>query len=180
MYKATLLFASGLFSGALATYILLVSVNPAVDLSPQFRQLTKAINSLETRTIELEIAMQTLPQSPSSATVRPRVPAQIMQDPQSADRNVGQVERPLSGGQNMASAEQTIEPDPSVEQIETYRSIEMQLSGASNDYSADLSGLIKQAEGLTNSQRNELTQKATQMINNGELRPDQFDAPAEM
>lgn len=176
MYKAALLFASGLFSGALATYVMLVSINPAVDLSPQFRQLTKAVNSLVARTIELEIAMQSLPPS----TMRPPVPTRTMQDPQSAEGDLGQTALQPSNGQDMAAAAQIDEPEPTAEQIKIYRSIEMQLSGASNNYRADLSGLIKQAEGLTDSQRIELTRKATQMINNGELKVSQFNTPAEM
>ena len=66
----------------------------------------------------------------------------------------------------------TITPTP--EQSEQYNSIETRLYEAANNPNVTLSKLIKESGDLTNEQRHNLTQKAMEMIKNGELDINQF------
>jgi hypothetical protein len=68
---------------------------------------------------------------------------------------------------------------PTPEQTELYTGIQTRLYAGANDPSADLSSLIKEADALTESQRQELRSIAVQMIERGELSTQQFSGEAD-
>lgn len=73
-----------------------------------------------------------------------------------------------------AMQQEEVSPAPTKEQVERYHSIENRLFAASNNREANLSALVADATKLTTAQRNELTRKAYQMIQNGTLTTEQF------
>lgn len=63
---------------------------------------------------------------------------------------------------------------PTTEQVQQYKDIEKTITSAVNNPKIKLSDLIRQSSSLTIQQRTQLTQKAMDMINRGELSIDQF------
>ena len=65
-----------------------------------------------------------------------------------------------------------IQPTP--DQIDQYHSLQEKLHGAAYDQSVILTELVVEAKGLTQEQRQALTDQAMEMIERGELQAEQF------
>ena len=88
-----------------------------------------------------------------------------MQDIQTTDTQPNNIEKNVSYQTNVR---------PTQDQTDQYNSIETQLYEAANNPNVLLSKLISEADRLTNEQRQTLTEKAMEMIKNGELDVNQF------
>lgn len=161
----------------------------SVNIAPQLDEIQQAIATANNNTLQLqhlfEQHLNMLSSTPVNASPRAATHQsdELVSDADSATSeqmldSSGTFEQFLSQLEhtqnNAVVSRPTNEPPPTAEQIEHYHDIENRLYAAVNDTSADLSELLIMADKLTFSQRNELTSKAMQMIQRGELTVQQF------
>lgn len=167
------------------THAILSSENS--DINIQLDKIASTLESLNTTTADLQNLVQkytyVMPSIPTGNTNTAQTAVTV--EEKNIDNNdnsaYASIIDQLQDDQksNTPKIQQTIEATPPTQvQVEEYHSIETRLYAAANNKSANLSQLLQDADQLTPAQRRDLTNKAMQMIQNGEISPTQFNPPS--
>lgn len=196
MNNSIIMFAAGTVLGIAGTLLIPsehptqtqeLSTTDSTTLNSQLTEITKTLESLNATTTELQNLVQkytyVLPVTP--VTNPGHAQTSVADDTNTANSdNNSSFEQFMDQLQNaqtdaVARVQPIVEATPPTQaQIEQYNSIETRLYASMNNKSANLSMLLQDANQLTRTQRGDLTRKAMQMIQNGEITPDQFNPPS--
>ncbi len=157
------------------------------SINDQLSSISTVLQSLNSTTDRLQSLVEKytyiLPEAPSSTLNTAATPKNNTtkgeNTPENSNNQLEQFLSQLQSGQSSPAAQQPIDSTPPTPlQLENYNSIETRLSAASNNKTANLSKLLRDAAKLTPFQRATLSQKALQMIKNGEITASQFSSPS--
>jgi len=160
MNNSILMLSAGAAVGIAATLLI---VNYQSDQTP-----AAAIDSASQLPTELQVNK---PSSDTESMARQETPASV--NSMENLNNQYSDSLPATDASNLQSLDGPATP----QQVKRFHSIDARLSAAANNPSVDLTELIEDADLLTASQRDQLTQKAMQMIENNTLSPSQFNSP---
>ncbi len=178
MNNSILMLSAGVIVGIAATLLI---VNYQSDQTPattidSASRLPKELQVNKPSSDTENIARQEIPASVNSGSSGMYTPDQAMQNMSNSmeDFNDRYSDSPSTTD---VSSLQSLDDSATSLQVKRFHSIDARLSAAANNPSVDLTELIEDADLLTASQRDQLTKKAMQMIENKTLSPSQFNSP---
>lgn len=174
MKKTIYLFIGGAALGIVATAALVKPANenvrPVATTSPRPVQGPVAIRQGMTE--------MGVPQAPHAETTNTAEMENASVTSANQDRGAATTRLPGASGGRAQAIPPSVAASPAVPptsaQREQYRAIKNTLKSAANNPSVPLTDILKQVNTLTIEQRGELTRQALDMINRGELKPEQF------
>lgn len=181
MKKSIYMFIGGSLFGVVAAVAIIKSTSNTEQVSPIATTNTNA--KVITAKMQAEqmnssdMPMESLSDMQVRLSQQPGTQGQDMMDMQNNNMEKEVVSKPetksTQQGQQKQIASVPATP-PTTEQVQQYKDIEKTISSAVNNPKIKLSDLIRQSDSLTIQQRTQLTQKAMDMINRGELSIEQF------
>ncbi|MFK5892206.1 MAG: hypothetical protein QM504_03180 [Pseudomonadota bacterium] len=172
MKKSAILFSSGIACGIILTMAFSFTNTNSISINNEINKVNNAITQLNSTTYKLEKLIQKythiLPQNIEHN-------ANIQQtETNDTDISLNTTDVTSYTPQLTQSAPTPPISSPTSTQLEQYNTIETQLYEAANNPNIQLSALINNANNLTHEQREILTNRAMEMIKNGELDISQF------
>ena len=181
MKKPIYMFIGGSLFGVVAAVAIIKStttteqVNPIATTNTNAKVITAKMQAEQMKSSDMP--MESLSDMQVRLSQQPGTQGQDMMNMQNSN-----MEEAASSETEIKSTQQVQQKQiasipatpPTTEQVQQYNDIEKTITSAVNNPRIKLSDLIRQSSSLTIQQRTQLTQKAMDMINRGELNIEQF------